>query len=145
MKTNRDYVGIIFEDEENKVLFQLRDNKKDIPYPNRWSLFGGGIEQGETPEEAILREVDEELNLKLDKKKLQLLIKKISRKEQRYVFYYKLKNNEKTFTVREGQDYIFIKPYRLLLKRNIVPSLRLFLCIYPLLKRRIIDRNHIPF
>ena len=54
MKENRNYVGIMIEDEENRVLFQLRDNKPNIPHPNKWSLFGGGIEQGERPEEAII-------------------------------------------------------------------------------------------
>lgn len=133
MKENRNYVGIMIEDEENRVLFQLRDNKPNIPHPNKWSLFGGGIEQGERPEEAILREIHEELNVRLDKKRLQLLIKKISKNEERYVFYYKLKNNEKSFKLKEGQSYLFMNPYRLLFKKNVVISLRLFLFIYPLL------------
>lgn len=31
----------------------------------KWGFFGGGIEKGETPEEALVREVNEELELEL--------------------------------------------------------------------------------
>lgn len=133
MEKNRNYAGIIMEDKGGKALFQLRDNKENIPHPNKWSLFGGGIKRGESPEQAILREIYEELSFKLDKKRLQLLIKKISKNEERYVFYYQLKDSEKSFKLKEGQSYSFISPYRLLLRKNVVPSLRLFLLIYPFL------------
>ena len=49
----------------NKYIFILRDNIPTIPYPNTWSILGGGIEDGETPLDAILREVEEELNVDL--------------------------------------------------------------------------------
>lgn len=49
----------------NKFLFFLRDNKPDIPSPNCWSLLGGGIEPGETPLEALHREIHEETNIEI--------------------------------------------------------------------------------
>jgi 8-oxo-dGTP diphosphatase len=57
--------GLLIENREGRVLLQLRDNKPGIPYPNRWGTFGGRIEEGETPEEAIAREVREELDYEL--------------------------------------------------------------------------------
>lgn len=56
----------------NKFLFLLRDNKPGIPHPNKWSLFGGGIEKGETPIGALMREVKEETNIKIYNIKLLL-------------------------------------------------------------------------
>ena len=51
--------AVIFKDE--KFLLQLRDNKPNIPYPNTWAFFGGGVEEGEKHEEALKRELKEEL------------------------------------------------------------------------------------
>ena len=46
--------------KEGKVLLQHRTD--DAPrQPGFWSAFGGGIEAGETPEEALRRELEEEL------------------------------------------------------------------------------------
>jgi len=47
-----------------RYILQLRDNKKTISAPGTWSLFGGKIQTGEKPEEAIKREIYEELNIK---------------------------------------------------------------------------------
>lgn len=57
--------AIILENDEGDILLYLRDNKPTIPFPNHWDLFGGHIEEGETPEEALVREVKEELDYDL--------------------------------------------------------------------------------
>lgn len=44
-----------------RLLLQLRDNKPDIYYPNYWGLFGGAVDPGETPIQAIARELEEEI------------------------------------------------------------------------------------
>lgn len=48
---------------EGQYLLQLRDDRADIADPGVWALFGGRIEQGETPEGAFRREMREELGL----------------------------------------------------------------------------------
>jgi mutator protein MutT len=57
--------AIIFENDRGELLFYLRDNKPGIPFPRHWDLFGGHVEEGETPEEALVREVKEEINYDL--------------------------------------------------------------------------------
>lgn len=41
----------------------LRDDNPDIPYPDMWDMPGGHVEDGETPAECIIREMDEEMGI----------------------------------------------------------------------------------
>lgn len=58
-------VGAIITVQE-QYLLQLRDNVRGIFFPGHWGCFGGGIEPGEKPEEALRRELKEELDLAID-------------------------------------------------------------------------------
>ncbi len=57
--------GIILLNSNNHVLLLLRDNKIDIPYPNMWDIPGGKVEEGESPEETVRREMMEEMSIKV--------------------------------------------------------------------------------
>ena len=48
---------------EGKYVLQLRDKKPNIVAPGWWSFFGGKIDTGENPSQAISREIFEELFL----------------------------------------------------------------------------------
>ena len=49
--------------QADKVLIYLQKKTKDAPrLPDHFCFFGGGIEGQETPEEALKREIEEELN-----------------------------------------------------------------------------------
>jgi 8-oxo-dGTP diphosphatase len=64
-KAVKKIAAIILENDKSGFLLALRDNKPGIPFPNHWDLIGGHVEEGETPEEALVREVKEELNIEL--------------------------------------------------------------------------------
>lgn len=56
-----DAVAAIIQREDGKYLLQKRDQRGDIWYPDHWGCFGGAIDAGESPEDALRRELLEEL------------------------------------------------------------------------------------
>ena len=55
--------GVLFFDKERRrVLLVLRDEKPGIPFPGQLDTLGGSVEDNETPEQAIIREIAEELH-----------------------------------------------------------------------------------
>lgn len=57
--------SIVFVNDKRHVLLLLRDNKPDIPYPDTWDVPGGHVDNGETPEQFIVREMREEMGIEL--------------------------------------------------------------------------------
>ena len=76
--------SIIFLNSHNEILLLLRDNKPTIPYPNMWDLPGGHVEPGETPEECIIREMMEEMELVLNDVEIANIIEFDDRIEHTY-------------------------------------------------------------
>jgi 8-oxo-dGTP diphosphatase len=58
---------VLLFDRQGRLLVYLRDDKPDIPFPSHWDFFGGHLEEGETPEGALVREVKEELGVDLER------------------------------------------------------------------------------
>ena len=57
-------VGAIIENENKEILCALRG--PEMTLPNYWEFPGGKIEEGESKEEALVREIDEELGCKIE-------------------------------------------------------------------------------
>ena len=54
---------IIFYDDKGRIL--LQDRRKMSKVGEEWGFFGGEINRGETPKQAVVRETKEELNFDL--------------------------------------------------------------------------------
>lgn len=65
MKNKLKYAAVLLETIDGKLIFHHRDNKPDIDNPDKVGVFGGVVEEGESFEEAAIREIKEELNLDL--------------------------------------------------------------------------------
>ncbi|WP_142414069.1 NUDIX hydrolase [Hathewaya massiliensis] len=76
--------------KDNKTLMLHRIKKKDDVHKGRWIGLGGKIEQGETPEDCVIREVKEESGLTLKNPILRgiLTFPKFDKNEDWYVFLY---------------------------------------------------------
>ena len=57
---------VLAKDAQGRYLMQLRDDRPDIAEPGLWSLFGGGVEPGESMAQAAAREFLEETGIALD-------------------------------------------------------------------------------
>ena len=57
-------VAAIIRDEDNKIFIVQRNLKK--AQGGLWEFPGGKIEQGETEEEALIREIKEEMNMDIE-------------------------------------------------------------------------------
>lgn len=61
----RRVAGVLLVDAAGRILMQHRDAHAPVS-PNEWGMPGGGIEPGEEPAEAALRELLEETGLRPD-------------------------------------------------------------------------------
>ena len=107
-------VCIIVENTEGEILLLLRDDKSTITCPNHWTLIGGKVENGETPEMAAHRELEAETGLKTHL----TLWKRYDREHplfivDQYVYTGKVNIPPELLILGEGQDIQFIKPYEI--------------------------------
>ena len=58
-------VTAVLVNPQNQILLYKRDNNPNIAFPGCWSTLGGLVETGETPKQAIKRELLEEIELNI--------------------------------------------------------------------------------
>lgn len=94
-----------------KYLFVLRENKPNIPNPNRWDIVGGMVEMGEKPKIAALREMVEEVgdldvyDVRFIKKwKVYKMVEGVNRLTEFWIYFAKTAKSLDQIQVRsEGQ------------------------------------------
>jgi 8-oxo-dGTP diphosphatase len=93
---------LILYNNESKILLQHRT--KDAPtFPDYWAFFGGGIEEGESAEQAVKRESLEELGYELTGPRL-FTAQKFFYKGNEYTKHVFVEQyNGKALTLGEGQ------------------------------------------
>ncbi|NMM46719.1 NUDIX domain-containing protein [Rhodospirillaceae bacterium KN72] len=60
----QDAVAALITTGDGRYLMQLRDMLPHIWFPGHWGCFGGAVDPGESPEDALRRELAEELSLR---------------------------------------------------------------------------------
>lgn len=63
---HRTIVSAVVFSKDGKVLMGRKDPSKGGVYPDAWHIPGGGIEEGETKESALGRELQEEVGISLE-------------------------------------------------------------------------------
>ena len=120
-------VGIIFENSNGEILV-LRRDKSQIE-GEKWGLVGGNIDDGETLEQAVIRETSEEIGVKLTSDQLHPLKS----------FYWSRTEHKLTFTVfktlftnntiplkldsHENSDYRWVNPSELYKETGLMKGL----------------------
>jgi len=93
--------SIIFVNDQQQVLLFLRDDKPTIPYPNTWDVPGGHVNAGETPEQCIVREMKEEMDLTLEEFERFSVMEFTDRAE--YTFWKRANLDIEKIDLQEGQ------------------------------------------
>lgn len=90
--------------EGDKIMFQ--DRRSYSKYGEEYGFFGGGIEEGESSEEALKREIKEELSIEIKNyeffKHDIIFVKEVNGEIERFVFIAPVPDIEK-LNVKEGK------------------------------------------
>jgi 8-oxo-dGTP diphosphatase len=103
--------AIIIENEQKEILLLLRDDKPTISHPNHWTLVGGKVEEGETPESAAHREMQEEIGMdgeltfwkRYDRQHPNVIV-------DQHIYLAKIDVSCELLILGEGQDLRFFDP-----------------------------------
>ena len=131
-------VSIILINPQKEILLQLRDDKPSISAPGYWAFIEGGVDEGENLDDAIKREVKEEIEIDIEdieqvgkifvkkdeihkdnyeetifKGKIDIPVSEIKLNEGQKVKYFKLKDLENIKFLKCVLDFIQKNKYKI--------------------------------
>ena len=108
--------------EKNEVLISLRKNNEE--YDGYWEYPGGKVEEDETLEQAIIREIKEEISLEISKNCVAPLTFAVDQQggSETIVFLYICRKWEGSITSLLGQRIEWVKPIDLAEYRMPAPN-----------------------
>ncbi len=105
----RQNTAILFYNQNGEVLLQLRDNNPEISWPNHWGCLGGAVEEGESVEDCLKREIQEEIEYNLVEYE-SLGVLGLSEDRGYHMFIGRLDKEVSEITLHEGQEIRFFDP-----------------------------------
>ena len=103
-------VKIILINSENKILL-LKRGVQDIRRPNQWDIPGGHVEDGETLEQALIRECHEETGIKpgaIGLLHVQSAVFETDDKFVNWAFFYGRTDSENVILSHEHSDHKWV-------------------------------------
>lgn len=109
--------AVLLRNPQGQFLFYLRDNKPGLSFAHHWDMFGGHVEEGETVEEALVREVKEELDWDLTAYQFFRIYHTYDEPvgpTEKHIFYAMIDVPEEELVLYEGERLQFFDPEELL-------------------------------
>jgi len=113
---------------DGDILVNLRDDDPRIIFPNQWSLIGGHVEEGEEPEEGLVREVEEEIGFQVTE--FHPLATFFDGADVRHLYLVPIDASIDELVLGEGQAIRFIEPARALAELDLCVTGRRCIEVY---------------
>ncbi len=101
--------GFLYDSKSGRVLLHKRDGNTKIN-PNKWAFFGGLQEEGETPTQCFVRELEEEIGLKVNEDEVVPLCDylNVELDTYRYVFFVESTVQKDNLKLGEGAGFDWV-------------------------------------
>lgn len=118
----RPVAGAVLLRSDGATLLQHRDNIATISNPGKWSLFGGGLEAGESATDGMLRELQEEIGAR--PQSYRPLITLEGARTLFHLYLARLERPLEALVLGEGQAMAYVDLERALAEYDLAPVAR---------------------